>query len=99
MCMKWRVAQGYREDNPAGDAIYAALPKNGGASRKPRVVVMTSKACESGGRLKGIFSMDCAFANNWFRRGPGLVERYRGAEGGGLAHRCIGISLEIDFMW
>ncbi|MYC99006.1 MAG: tyrosine-type recombinase/integrase [Gammaproteobacteria bacterium] len=28
--MKWAVAQGFREDNPAGDAITAALPKNGG---------------------------------------------------------------------
>ncbi|MYB50654.1 MAG: tyrosine-type recombinase/integrase [Acidobacteriia bacterium] len=27
--MKWAVAQGYRFDNPAGDAIAAALPKNG----------------------------------------------------------------------
>ena len=27
--MKWAVAQGYRIDNPAGDAISAALPKNG----------------------------------------------------------------------
>ena len=26
--MKWAVAQGYREDNPAGDAISTALPKN-----------------------------------------------------------------------
>ena len=26
--MKWAVAQGYREDNPAGDAISAALPRN-----------------------------------------------------------------------
>ena len=26
--MKWAVAQGYREDNPAGDAVSAALPKN-----------------------------------------------------------------------
>ena len=26
---KWAVAQGYREANPAGDAISAALPKNG----------------------------------------------------------------------
>ena len=25
--MKWAVAQGYRDDNPAGDAIAAALPK------------------------------------------------------------------------
>ena len=27
--MRWAVAQGYREDNPAGDAMGAALPKNG----------------------------------------------------------------------
>ena len=27
--MKWAVAKGYREDNPAGDAIGAALPRNG----------------------------------------------------------------------
>ena len=26
--MKWAVAQGFREDNPAGDAISAALPKS-----------------------------------------------------------------------
>ena len=26
--MKWAVAQGHRQDNPAGDAISAALPKN-----------------------------------------------------------------------
>ena len=26
--MRWAVAQGYREDNPAGEAIGAALPKN-----------------------------------------------------------------------
>ena len=30
--MKWAVAQGYRQDNPAGEAIGAALPKNGGVS-------------------------------------------------------------------
>lgn len=29
--MKWAVAKGLREDNPAGDAITAALPRNGGA--------------------------------------------------------------------
>ena len=27
--MKWAVAQGFREDNPAGDAIGVALPKTG----------------------------------------------------------------------
>ena len=29
MIMKWAVAEGYRPDNPAGEAIGAALPKNG----------------------------------------------------------------------
>jgi len=27
--MKWAIAQGYRQDNPAGEAIGAALPRNG----------------------------------------------------------------------
>ena len=31
--MKWAVAQGYREDNPAGDAIGAALPKHNGRKK------------------------------------------------------------------
>ena len=31
--MRWAVAQGYREDNPAGDAIGAALPKTGVRTR------------------------------------------------------------------
>ena len=36
--MKWAVAQGYRDDNPAGDAIGAALPKANGACRHFRAV-------------------------------------------------------------
>ena len=31
--MKWAVAKGYREDNPAGDAIAAALPRNNGRKK------------------------------------------------------------------
>ena len=31
--MRWAIAQGHRADNPAGDAITAALPRNGGQSR------------------------------------------------------------------
>ena len=31
--MRWAIAQGYRADNPAGDAITAALPRNGRQSR------------------------------------------------------------------
>ena len=36
--MKWAVAQGYREDNPAGDAISAALPRNGVRVRHHRAL-------------------------------------------------------------
>lgn len=36
--MKWAVAQGYRQDNPAGEAIGAALPKNGGIQRHQRAL-------------------------------------------------------------
>ena len=36
--MKWAVAQGYRPDNPAGDALGAALPKNGVAKRHHRAL-------------------------------------------------------------
>ena len=36
--MKWAVAQGYRGDNPAGDAISAALPKNGSVRRHQRAL-------------------------------------------------------------
>ncbi len=31
--MRWAVAKGYRPDNPAGDAIAAALPSNGNTTR------------------------------------------------------------------
>ena len=36
--MKWAVAQGYRDDNPAGDAIGAALPQHGGHRRHQRAL-------------------------------------------------------------
>ena len=36
--MKWCVAQGYRTDNPAGDAIGAALPKNGDVKKHHRAL-------------------------------------------------------------
>ena len=36
--MKWSVAQGYREDNPAGDAISAALPRNDTRVRHQRAL-------------------------------------------------------------
>ena len=36
--MKWAVAQGYRADNPAGDAIGAALPKNSAIRKHQRAL-------------------------------------------------------------
>ena len=36
--MKWSVAKGYREDNPAGDAIAAALPKHNGRVQHHRAL-------------------------------------------------------------
>ena len=36
--MKWAVAQGYRGDNPAGDAISAALPKTGTMRQQQRAL-------------------------------------------------------------
>ena len=32
--LKWAVAQGYRQDNPAGDAIGAALPRHNGNGKR-----------------------------------------------------------------
>ena len=39
--MKWAVAQGFRADNPAGDAISAALPKTGTVRRHHRALPYT----------------------------------------------------------
>lgn len=36
--MNWAVAQGYRKDNPAGDALSAALPRNAQAPRHFRAL-------------------------------------------------------------
>ena len=35
---KWGIAQGYRQDDPAGDAISAALPKNGGTRQHQKAL-------------------------------------------------------------
>ena len=36
--MKWAIAQGYRTDNPAGDAVAAALPRNGAVQEHHRAL-------------------------------------------------------------
>lgn len=35
--MKWAIAQGYRKDNPAGDALAAALPRQNGSTHHPAI--------------------------------------------------------------
>ena len=49
--MKWAVAQGYREDNPAGDAISAALPKNN-VRRQHQRALPHSRVAEALGRVR-----------------------------------------------
>ena len=46
--MKWAVAQGFREDNPAGDAIGAALPRTGSRAEHSRAL----HHCEIGAALE-----------------------------------------------
>ena len=48
--MKWAVAQGYRGDNPAGDAIASALPRVGNRHRHFRAVHHT----EAGGAIRTV---------------------------------------------
>ena len=49
--MKWAVAQGYRNDNPAGDAIAAALPK-GGVKRQHLPALHYSKVAAAMDRVR-----------------------------------------------
>ena len=49
--MKWAVAQGYRDDNPAGDAISAALPKNG-VRRQHQRALPHAMVAEALGRVR-----------------------------------------------
>ena len=49
--MKWAVAQGYREDNPAGDAISAALPKNS-VRRQHQRALPHAQVAEALGRVR-----------------------------------------------
>ena len=36
--MRWAVAQGYRDDNPAGDALNAVLPRSAGSKRRQKAL-------------------------------------------------------------
>ena len=52
--MRWSIGAGHRTDNPAGDAISEALPKNGTAMRRHRACAASSRrgrsACQEFGR-------------------------------------------------
>ena len=50
--MRWAVAQGYRQDNPAGDAIGTALPKNG-VVRKHQRALPHSEVAAAIARIRG----------------------------------------------
>ena len=61
--MKWAIAQGYRNDNPAGDALTAALPKRSAPVRHQRALphgevagaVATVRASAARAGLKLVF--------------------------------------------
>ena len=59
MVMKWAVAKGYRDDNPAGDAIGAALPQANPTSGPPKGV-----AIRGSGRGLGCHPRDRRLASN-----------------------------------
>ena len=75
--MKWAVAKGYRPDNPAGDAIAAALPRNGNTTRHFRalphgevsaaLVKVRNSGAYAGGRLAFEFMVLTAARSNEVR--------------------------------
>ena len=50
--MKWAIAEGHREDNPAGEAIGAALPKNG-TPRKHQMALPHGEVGEALRKVQG----------------------------------------------
>ena len=63
--MKWAVAQGYRDDNPAGDAISAALPK--AAVRKQHMRALPHAEVGAAlARVKGSGAYPCAMLASEF---------------------------------
>ncbi|MCY3843750.1 MAG: hypothetical protein OXH69_09450 [Acidobacteria bacterium] len=59
--MLWAIARGYRSDNPAGDAITAALPK--------RPVLVQHRAALPHGNGVGIWQGRCQASSDNCRRG------------------------------
>ena len=52
--LQWAIAKGYRTDNPAGDAIAAALPKNGNVVQHQRAI----PHCEVAAAIRAVHGSD-----------------------------------------
>ena len=50
---KWSIAQGYRSDNPAGEALVAALPKANGNKRKHYRALHHGEVAEALAKIEG----------------------------------------------
>ena len=96
--MRWAIAQGYRADNPAGDAITAALPRNGRQSRHFKALPHGEVADGAGDGAGVVLHRRCAaFAGvprvdgGPVRRGPrrplgGDRRQGRRLDGAGFSH-------------
>ena len=49
--MKWAIAQGYRNDNPAAEAVTAALPKRGSGNMKRTSHHLVKPCCSYSSRF------------------------------------------------
>ena len=88
--MKWAIAQGYRSDNPAADALTAALPKRSVPVRHQRALphgevssaVAAVRASASWAGLKLVFDRRQPRGRQELSRGvhPGLLRVRRGPE-------------------
>ena len=50
--MLWCIAQGYRQDNPAGDAVAAALPRGRGGPRNHQRALPYSRVPDALGKIR-----------------------------------------------
>ena len=50
--MAWSIAQGYRRDNPAADAIAAALPKSANGAKKHHAALPYSEVADAVARIR-----------------------------------------------
>ena len=53
--MKWSVAKGYREDNPAGDAIAAAMAEHNGRVQHHRALPRDPEFATKAGRVLDLY--------------------------------------------